>query len=186
MTGFESVMNVHPLWVHFPIAITILALIFEGLGRLGRQQSATGVATALIYSAAISAVVTLITGFMAADSLGHDSPGHDLVHQHREIMIVYTVVIVALALANLFISRRASEYFAKIWMKTLRPLILVAAVAVLSLGADRGGELVFRYGLGVRQVTTIQSDDAPAAQPAGQADSTEVKARSDDGHDHVH
>ncbi|MEE9464865.1 MAG: DUF2231 domain-containing protein [Candidatus Neomarinimicrobiota bacterium] len=186
MTGFESVVNLHPLWVHFPIAITILALIFEGLGRLGRQEFATGVASALIYSAAISAMVTLVTGFMAADSIGHDSPGHDLVHQHRDIMISYTVIIVALALANLFISKRAGEYFAIIWIKTLRPLILVAAVAVLSLGADKGAELVFRYGLGARQATAIQSDDTPALLPSGQADSTGAIAPHDDGHDHVH
>ncbi len=186
MTGLESVVNVHPLWVHFPIAITILALIFEGLGRIGKWEFPGGLATALIYSAAISAVVTVVTGFIAADSLGHDAPGHDLVHEHREFMIIYTLIIVLLALANLYITKRGGEKVVNVWIKGLRPSVLVVAVVILTMGADKGGELVFLHGLGVRQVTTIQPDDAPAALPPGQADSTEVKPRSDDGYDHVH
>ncbi len=183
MSGFESLLNVHPLFVHFPIAITILALVFEGAARLNREKFPLVIATALIYSAALSAVLTVLTGFNAADTLGHDSPGHDLVHTHRELMLFYSAVIVVLALGNFIIAKRAGDRPASIWGKVFRPGLLIMATVVLVWGSDLGGQLVFKHGMGIQPPATPSSGEALPEQAAPGDPTNEVQHEDDD---HVH
>ncbi len=192
MSGFESLLNVHPLFVHFPIAITILALVFEGAARLNREKFPVVIATALIYSAALAAIVTVLTGFHAAGTLGHDSPGHELVHTHREFMLFYSALIVVLALGNFIITKRAGERLASTWRKVFRPGLLVVATVVLVLGSDVGGLLVFRHGMGVRMEapTDVGHDNStPGSQNRSQTGADESHQDSPehgDSHEHEH
>ncbi len=186
MSGFESLLNVHPLLVHFPIAITIMALVFEGAARLNREKFPLVIATALIYSAALAAIVTVLTGFQAAGTLGHDSPGHDLVHTHREFMLFYTAFIVVLALGNFIITKRAGERLASTWRKVFRPGLLVMATVVLVLGSDLGGRLVFEHGMGIQPPATPPAGQALPVQATAAGDSTKPVQLHDDGHEHVH
>lgn len=181
MPGLEALLNIHPLFVHFPIAITIMALVFEGASRLNKDRFPPVISTALIYSGALAAAATVVTGLNAADTLGHDSPGHDLVHTHRNFMLYYTAVIIVLAAANFIIAKKACDQLAATWGKVFRPGLLIMATAILVVGADVGGQLVFKHGIGVQQPETISTGQAPAA-----ADSAKAVEPHDDGHDHVH
>ena len=181
MPGLEALLNIHPLFVHFPIAITIMALAFEGASRLNKDRFPPVISTALIYTGALAAVVTVVTGLSAADTLGHDSPGHDLVHIHRDFMLYYTAVIVVLAAANFIIAKKAGHQLAATWGKVFRPGLLIMATAILVVGTDIGGQLVFKHGMGVQLPETISAGQAPAA-----TDSAKAVEPHDDGHDHVH
>ena len=181
MPGLEALLNIHPLFVHFPIAITIMALVFEGASRINKDRFPLVISTALIYSGALAAAVTVVTGLNAADTLGHDSSGPDLVHTHRNFMLYYTAVIVVLAAANFIIAKKAGDQLAATWGKVFRPGLLIMATAILVVGADIGGQLVFKHGMGVQLPETISTGQAPAA-----ADSAKAVEPDDDGHDHVH
>ncbi len=184
MSGFESLLNVHPLFVHFPIAITILALVFEGAARLNREKFPLAIATALIYSAALTAIVTVLTGFNAADTLGHDSPGHDLVHTHREFMLFYTALIVVLALGNFIITKRAGDRLASTWGKVFRPGLLIMATVMLVWGSDMGGQLVFKHAMGIQPPATPSPGEAQPGQASSPGDSAKPVQHDDDGHVH--
>ncbi|MCH7939504.1 MAG: hypothetical protein IID13_07145 [Candidatus Marinimicrobia bacterium] len=187
MPGFEALLNIHPLFVHFPIAITIMALVFEGASRLNKDKFPPVISTALIYSAALAAIVTVVTGLNAADTLGHDSPGHDLVHIHRDFMLYYTAFIVVLAVANFIIAKKAGDRLAGTWGKMFRPGLLIMATAILVVGTDIGGQLVFKHGVGVQLPETMSTGQAlPGQEPAAGSDSAKVVEPHDDGHDHVH
>ncbi len=160
LPGFAHAPNVHPMLVHFPIALWVVAGLFLFLGTVRQREDLFTTGRWLLYLGALGAAAAVATGLWAADAIGHDSPGHELVHVHRDLMLAASglglgATILAVALRN---SQRALVK----WGITA---LVLASVGVLTLGADRGAALVFRHGVGV----------GAQAQPA-------VDASGDDGH----
>jgi hypothetical protein len=99
----------------------------------------------------MTAVATLVTGYIAADTIGHDSPGHEMVHTHRDIMVLFTGIIVLLAFLQAISASVKSLRGKGLWWTRLGyPVLLLISSLILVLGADRGGRLVFQYGIGVK------------------------------------
>ena len=87
LSGLTNSPNVHPVFVHFPVALWLVAAgawllwLFrrdESLWRFGRWSLRMGL---------LGAVAAIVSGYLAADAMGHHSPGHDLVHTHRDWML---------------------------------------------------------------------------------------------------
>lgn len=142
--------NIHPLLIHFPIAFFLGALAMEGMAVL-RDEKFHFAATWMLYLGTFSALVALPTGFIAAnmvaatDPRGHDAPGHDFIHIHRNWMIASTAVGILLT-GYLFWINRKEKWASHRWRLLLGLAVLSALVA---LGADRGGRLVFEFGTGI-------------------------------------
>ena len=102
-------------------------------------------ATWLLYLSALSAIVSVVTGLLASNSLGHDSPGHDFVHAHRDVMYWMT---------GLLLATTATVVFLKNFREGAGRRFLLVALFVISgllvYGADKGGRLVFEFGMGVK------------------------------------
>ena len=97
LPGLEASQNVHPMFVHLPLGLWPVALAFFVVGAARHSERLIEVGRWMLY---------LATGWFAAGGLGHDSPGHDLVHIHRNWMLVATgLSILTSALAFAF--RRA-------------------------------------------------------------------------------
>jgi len=145
LPGLESLRNIHPLFVHFPIALILVTLLFEGLWWITKKDQYRFFATYLLYLSALSAITTVITGFIASDSFGHDSPGHDFVHEHRDVMLWMSGILLVTTLSVIFVrSLREGK------MRRLLILALFVISALLVYGADKGGRLVFEFGMGVK------------------------------------
>ena len=180
MPGLNNLLNVHPLFVHFPIALTLAAALFIILHLATRRADFISMGSSLIYLAAVSAIVTIITGYNAAAAIGHDAPNHDLVHAHRDIMLWYTVLIVALAVLQWLVRSSLWGWLSHWGVKATRLLLLAAAVVMLIIGTDRGGQLVFQYGMGVRMTEEKPSVDLDAG--SDQIDDGQKKPENE--HDH--
>lgn len=128
--------------VHFPVALLPLALAVALLTLWRRSVFLDQMARSLVYVGTVGAIVSLATGYLATWSMGHDAPGHDVIHIHRNWMIATTILAVALSGFLFFTSRRSRTL-------TLAEAIgLALVVVILMLGADRGALLVFEYGIG--------------------------------------
>ncbi len=143
LPGLSSASNLHPLVVHFPIAFWVAATGAWWVSLLRKNDFAWRFGLWLHVLAAAGAIVAVVFGFLATDAMGHGGPAHDRVHVHRDFMLVATGVSVVLA--GLAWWKREAD---KPWRVGLSIGGLVL-VAVMSLGADRGAELVYRYGVGV-------------------------------------
>ena len=135
----------HPMVIHFPIAYLFLALLAELAYVFFRQESLQKITEWLLYLSALSSIVAVGAGVLAANQLGHNSPHHDMVHQHRNIMLAVTagIVICAILLALVKKMRTGSG------RKLLLP-ILVLLSGMMAFGADKGGEMVYQYGIGTK------------------------------------
>ncbi|MFY9269529.1 MAG: DUF2231 domain-containing protein [Candidatus Manganitrophaceae bacterium] len=142
--------NIHPMLVHFPIAFFLGALVMEGLAILYNEKFHF-VATWMLYLGTLAALVVLPTGFIAAnlvaatDPRGHDAPGHDFIHVHRNWMVATTAVGILLT-GYLFWINKKGNWVSQRWGLLFGLVVLSGLVA---MGADRGGRLVFEFGTGV-------------------------------------
>ncbi len=142
--GIENLALLHPMVVHLPITYVLTALLFEAIRFFTRNERVKLFAEWMVYLGAVAAIAAVGAGHLAAEHLGHDAPGHDLVHVHRNIMISMTVGLALTAIALALFPR-----FRNGSMRQGLLVALVALTGVMAYGADKGGQLVYRYGTGV-------------------------------------
>jgi uncharacterized membrane protein len=141
--GTQHLQNIHPLLVHFPIALLSAAALMYWLGFLARRESWlwpglwTLVLGALGAAAAVGSGLYAEPGVMLAPSVKTA-----LLLSHKRIMIAVLILSAALAL----------------WAAAARPMpargrgvflaMLVVVVALIAKGADYGGRMVYDYNAG--------------------------------------
>jgi uncharacterized membrane protein len=160
--GLTSTSAVHPMLVHFPIALWVVALTLWVIAMVRGEDEFFRAGRWVLYAGSIGALAAVASGLWAANEMGHDSPGHDLVHTHRNFMLVATGVGLATTVLAFVLRKRANPS-----LRWGMVALLAITVGVTTLGADRGAELVHRYGIGTKGET-------PPAPP------------HDDGHGHHH
>lgn len=143
LPGLTSAPNLHPMVVHFPIAFWVAATGAWCLALARRRDDAWRFGRWLHLLGLIGAAVALGFGFWATNETGHEGPGHDLVHVHRDLMLVASAI--ALAVTAVAWWRRDATRACRAGL-TAGSLVLLG---VMTVGADRGAELVFRHGIGV-------------------------------------
>lgn len=146
--------NIHPLLVHFAIALTTaaaVAYVLAGMPATNRWR-ATLVPAAdwMLAFAVLSIIATIGAGFQAYYSVAHDAPSHSAMTTHRNWAVPTGIAILLLALWRW--RRRA-----------VAPSVLfitgtVVAVALLTVTAWWGGRLVYGYGLGVAQLPQVEGE----------------------------
>lgn len=145
LPGLSVVPNSHPMFVHFPIAFWLGALLFCCLGVLRPKSGLFRAGRWLLHLGTLSGAVAVASGFLATAAMNHAAPGHELVHVHRNFMVTASVLSLALSCV-VFALRRHDGIRPRLTQVAL--LLLLAGV--VALGADRGAMLVFGYGMGVR------------------------------------
>ena len=157
--GINLLTVLHPMVVHFPIALLMTALFFELIRTISKKDSVKTCAEWMTYLAAASAIVAVGAGYLAAESLGHDSSGHDLVHDHRNIMIGMTTGLVLTALLLAW-----SDRFRNGSLRGGLVVVLVLLAGVMAFGADKGGRLVYEFGTGVNPALFKVQETTPHRQ----------------------
>ncbi len=168
MTSFlpDWAPNVHPLIVHFPIALltTAVALHFLELIRPGWGKVKT-ISTALYVLGFIAGWVAYFAGQEAADGVSLPSSAIPILNQHADLaqrtVIIFSIVAGA----------RLLEYFTEKldhlgWRISIFLLGGIGLVS-LTLTGDHGARLVFEQGVGVQKTTQTVTN--------GVTESTQVK-----------
>ncbi|MGH7914377.1 MAG: DUF2231 domain-containing protein [Candidatus Binataceae bacterium] len=143
LPGVQHLQNIHPLVVHFPIALLFAAALMYWLGFLARRESWQWTGLWMLVLGALGAVVAGATGLYAAPGVMlAPSVKTALLWYHKRIMI--TVLILSVAMA--------------VWAIAARPMpargrgaflaILLLVAALIAKGADYGGRMVYDYNAG--------------------------------------
>jgi uncharacterized membrane protein len=144
---FAIIPNLHPLAVHFPIALTAVSFLFFAGARIGSsrswapQWSAVGHWT--LWLAALSSVGTAGLGWLAFNSVKHDDVSHVAMLLHRNWALPTAIGLVVVAAWDLW--RIRETYLPSVSTVLATGLLFVA----VSVSGWLGGELVYRHGLGV-------------------------------------
>jgi uncharacterized membrane protein len=145
--------NLHPALVHFPIALTAVALLFDmSVFIRGQWAWVERSAAALWVLAAAGAGVTYAAGRVAADGAGALSPAAEAtLASHADAALATVSALVVIALFRVWLTRRDGGE-ARVGREPLRVVVLLAALLVQGLVAytgDLGGALVYRHGVAV-------------------------------------
>lgn len=149
----------HPALVHFPIALTFVAFLFEALSRTRRWRSLADAAVFLIVLAALGSVVAFVTGKLAHQEAVVPPAGRQLLEQHESLGVWVMVGLLLLAGARLGLARAGRQHG---WPAWLYLGALALAAALVAYQAHLGGLLVYDHGVG-----TAPSFSAPLPPPLG-------------------
>jgi uncharacterized membrane protein len=143
--------NLHPLIIHFPIALLITATGVDLANIIfGRPAWEAGMAAYLYTVGAVFAVVAYLTGRDAAAMVFVPGMAHSLIDDHWWWALITTCYFAV------FATVRLSMHFAKAGRARRSRLLLLAlgliGFALLHQTADRGGRLVYEHGVGVTGV----------------------------------
>jgi len=154
----EILPNFHPVLVHFTVALfSIATLFFLALALVGKylpeklQEQWSIVARWNLWLGAAASIFTVLAGFYAFNTVAHDAPSHAAMSDHRNWAIATLILFVSLAAWSIKQTHNGRPHG-----HAFIGALLVAQLVLLSTGW-RGGELVYRYGLGVLSLPTAES-----------------------------
>ena len=160
----QIIPNWHPIFVHFTIALLGLAVVFSlavlVLKDSKLRQQWQILARWNLWLGTGFGIATALAGWYAYNTVAHDTPSHAAMTEHLYWALTTLTVFVPLCLWSVWRWNSQQQTGA------LFALLMLAGGGLLLSTAWHGGELVYRYGLGVMSL--------PQAEAEG------------DGHEHEH
>jgi uncharacterized membrane protein len=175
----RTVGRLHPLVVHFPIALALVAVAFEWWRVVSRRSGMSPLTLPLLVIAAATAVVSTATGWINA-SFEYGGDGSETLDLHRWIGTGTTVALVALSWWGWTLSVELTKGGAAALasLGSFRWAALVGAAAIGFTG-HLGGDLVHGKGYLTDYLFAPASDDKPVEQPK-ESETTGVVSLTDD------
>jgi uncharacterized membrane protein len=144
--GLSAMENLHPVFVHFPLALLPLALVFLVAARLRKREEFERLGLWLLWLGTVGALTAAGTGLLAEETVSAPEAAEEVIELHEKLGQVAAGLAVVLSLLSL-LGRR--------WKVPGLPAVLIVGLLILSgilaLGADRGGQLVYQYGVSVQK-----------------------------------
>lgn len=133
--------HIHPIIVHFPIALFISAFGLEILSLIFKKDALHQTAWHNYILAVIAAVAAVVSAVIDGESLQHT-----VFYAHRALGC-WTLAIAFVSLAVLFLTKKKS---AELFRVMFFIFLVVSSALVLATGYY-GGRLVYEYGVGVEE-----------------------------------
>jgi uncharacterized membrane protein len=154
LQSVTSLPNLHPVAVHFPLALFPIALCFDLVLLLSKRRGLDGTATALYLGAAASAGVAYLAGRQAEDGLRDVTPTVApflASHSDAAWLALGALAGVALLRAVVHWGGRTRPWLGSVPVRVAVWLVACSALWLLARAADLGGGLVYRHGVAVAQ-----------------------------------
>jgi uncharacterized membrane protein len=140
LPGASHLQNLHPLFVHFPIAFIYGSALLYLLASFRPNDALKWSALWMLVLGTLGAVASLATGLYAAPGLMVSQSVRDqLLNHHKHLMIAASTLTATLtlwALATRPMPTRARYLFLA---------GLLAAMFLIAIGADLGARMVYDY-----------------------------------------
>jgi uncharacterized membrane protein len=186
MEAINSFPNYHPLVVHFPIVLLLLAVVFQLLSFFFYKNEFSLVTLMLL-------IVGVITAWLASNTFHPDSgelagKAKEILETH-ERMASFTWWISLIAL----LIKIPSHFFLKRiwWMEIAVTLLLITSAVTVSIAGHHGAKLVYMQGIGplgkymesyrlpVKKIDNTLQDNNTIKQDNDKAESTSGEQEED-------
>lgn len=159
----EWAPNIHPMLVHFPIAILLLAVLLDFLNFFLPDEWWDTLKSTILYGiGTLSAIVVYYTGTLAADSVFLPSGAQSVLNEHADWAWWTVWFFGAYTVLRIFL-----HWYKAMDRKSIRIAAFVLAmpgVVLLYETGDQGAKMVFGYGAGTGQL--LEREQEAASAPA--------------------
>lgn len=139
----DLLIPLHPKVIHFPIALFVSALIFDGLSFIFRKEGLHKTAVNIYVFAALLTPLIVRTGLWEEERLGLS---HPVLDTHR-LFALWMMWVSLMSLPVLwFIKKECIRFFRPLFF-----IILIGVTVFVGVAAHNGGRMVYEYGVGVEQ-----------------------------------
>ena len=154
--AMEIIPNWHPIFVHFSVALLLTATMLFILGKLAPRTASwrTNCLAVARWNLSLGVAITVgtvLAGWYAFNTVGHDGHSHLAMLSHRLWALSTAAAFILLGAWSL-VGRKREPH-------ALFVMGLVVASGLLLVTGYKGGELVFRHGLGVMAMPEAESHD---------------------------
>lgn len=178
MPGIGAMDNIHPLFVHFPIALFCAFVLAEFLGVFLKKEGLRAAASYTLYLGTIAALFTVLAGYQAASTVGHNEAVHAIMENHEGFGVAVLIIGALLSLWRLFVRRRFSPR-----AQAAHLVMAVVLIVVISMGADLGGLMVYKYGVGGEAVKIAEAHENDS-RPSHNEDAGHEQEEAAHSHNH--
>lgn len=134
-------LHLHPLIVHFPIALFITALGAEILSLIFKKDTLHKAAYCNYFFGILGAVTAVLSAWRDNMFLKHS-----VFYTHRNLAYITLIVALISGAVLLLIKRKSPKALRIIFF-----IFLILIASLISLTAYYGGKLVYEYGIGVEE-----------------------------------
>jgi uncharacterized membrane protein len=135
--------SIHPLFVHFPIALLLTAAGLDVLAVLLRRSAIHQIALWNLALGSLAAGVAVWTGLQAAEIAKHGFEIHKVMEKHEQLGIAAAVLAGVAALARILLRHRTYG-----WVRGASLAIMLGLAGLVIYTAHLGGRLVYEFGVG--------------------------------------
>lgn len=149
--------TIHPMILHFPIVLLYIAVPLEVLALVWRQDGfLPRAAFWTLTLACVAIIATMTAGFISEQSVHWTATTSAILSRHQHFAVLTGLCAGAAWLAHVF-RRFPDGRRWGLWGRGQGGLVsaafVIAAAVFVTLTAHLGGEMVYRYGVGVVGVT---------------------------------
>jgi uncharacterized membrane protein len=151
LEGVREMISIHPLFVHFPIALLTVSGVFYLLGAVLNKEGLLEAGRWTLYAGTVSAAAAIGTGLKAAGTVPHDEETHQIMLLHQNL--AYIILFLGIGLCAWTLAAKAAIPRKG---RTVFLIISLILIAVMAQQADLGGRMVFLKGAGVGKKSMLQ------------------------------
>jgi uncharacterized membrane protein len=150
--GFD-VARLHPISVHFAIALFLIAVAFDVAGVVGRKPEYHWAAWLNLALAAVAVVTAVAAGMTAEIALKPTHEAHRTLDVHKQFGLASLAVVGVLAGWRYALRGRFPQKAAAVYL-----LLSVSGAAMIGAAGYYGGEMVYTHGAGVTAIDRFARD----------------------------
>jgi len=151
-----NLASLHPLVIHFPIALLIAALAFDLVGVLWRREAFTSAGFYAQFLGALGTIAAVITGKQAEEAVEDLKGIEETLELHERLGQISMWIAILAVIGRWYLVRR--EPLGPRMRLGMLAISLVLAVLV-GVSGFYGGELVYQYGAGTAPVMRTLSPE---------------------------
>lgn len=139
----------HPVVIHFLMALPVVVLLLELMNMMMKKKAVGGVSFFLILLTMVAAVGAFVTGVTDGQDAAFTDAAKTALGDHK-LLGTYLMLGSALVLLLKLLSMTGNKI-----LKGLYLLSLIGFIVVMFKQGNDGGALVYKHGLNVQAVTTL-------------------------------
>lgn len=164
-------MMLHPVTVHFAMALPVVASLFGLIYLFSRSEGASKLSSWATFLAAIAMIFAWYTGSQAGPEIYDylSAEGQDELREHKELGLYLAASLTAIAFVQIVGSKMR-----KFALEAFAIILLLAATVVTFVQGKDGGEIVYTHGMPFKAYM-IQDTLKDAVESAAETEAADEK-----------